>query len=523
MARRTATEIESDAVDALIAALESLGLSTAMPSVNVSERGLVAEVAGRRFGVEVKPVVTAALGERLARGRRRHHLPRLIVADRIAADAKRSLRDAEVNYFDRRGELRIVDPPLVIDTIVAIAYKDNPDRWGGTFTETAGRSSRMKAISFRIPSDELARLQEAAASEDVTRSKFIRDALRNSIAERPWAYSWRRGSGWDDKIDTKQMDVPADDLGDFSVKQQGLAAVHSSAIQSVQVLLHIASLEKLAETHREIAKNLADSPAFSVTPDVTYFDAFVHNKSAARWMLKEQLNLWVRVSEQLKASLSRVDASDSNTTLRLTVLPNHPPDNRSDEIDDISQQDGIPLSRIPRLEIVDDLLKAPDSDTRFKILEDRKADILEDCRKALESVEDNYASPCRDAVAALQAGLDGPAQSHSSNIIDSILRTHYHPKKGPKIAKKMAEERYSKVLYHLAADHLVADYLAVRPLRLALYAWYPGEEKHPPNHFSRHATAHAIGHPGVVKCCFALISVMLATSLTVHFASRREN
>jgi len=118
MARRTATEVESDAVDALIAALESLDLSAAMPSVDVSERGLVAEVAGRRFGVEVKPVVTAALGERLARGWRRHRLPRLIVADRIAADAKRSLRDAEVNYFDRRGELRIVDPPLVIDAIV---------------------------------------------------------------------------------------------------------------------------------------------------------------------------------------------------------------------------------------------------------------------------------------------------------------------------------------------------------------------------------------------------------------------
>ena len=37
----------------------------------------------------------------------------LVVADRIAADAKRSLREAGVNYLDRRGELRIVAPPLI--------------------------------------------------------------------------------------------------------------------------------------------------------------------------------------------------------------------------------------------------------------------------------------------------------------------------------------------------------------------------------------------------------------------------
>ena len=62
-------------------------------------------------------MVTAAHGEQIARSGGRE-APLLVVADRIAADAKRSLREAGVNYLDRRGELRIVAPPLIIDTVV---------------------------------------------------------------------------------------------------------------------------------------------------------------------------------------------------------------------------------------------------------------------------------------------------------------------------------------------------------------------------------------------------------------------
>ena len=106
---------------ALAEALASLGV-TADP-VPPESRGsgvevdAVLEVAGQRFDVEVKSVITAEHGKRwvgsVARDR-----PLLIVADRIAADAKRSMREAGVNYFDRRGGLRIVAPPLIIDTIV---------------------------------------------------------------------------------------------------------------------------------------------------------------------------------------------------------------------------------------------------------------------------------------------------------------------------------------------------------------------------------------------------------------------
>ena len=121
MSRRTTATLEQDAVAALSEALGHIGIPTnvllAQPSAGQVRVGAVIEAAGQRFDVEVKSVVTAAQGELLARSAR-GEAPLIVVADRIAADAKRSLRDAGVNYFDRRGELRIVSPPLFVHMLV---------------------------------------------------------------------------------------------------------------------------------------------------------------------------------------------------------------------------------------------------------------------------------------------------------------------------------------------------------------------------------------------------------------------
>ena len=121
MPRRTTAALEVDALASLTEALAYLGVA-ANVLARESRDGNAAvdasvEVAGQRFDVEVKSVVTAAHGEQIARSGGRE-APLLVVADRIAADAKRSLREAGVNYLDRRGELRIVAPPLIIDTVV---------------------------------------------------------------------------------------------------------------------------------------------------------------------------------------------------------------------------------------------------------------------------------------------------------------------------------------------------------------------------------------------------------------------
>ena len=124
MPRRTARALEEDTVVALTQALAELGINSAVvPTEHSSTEAsadIVIDIAGQRFEVETKSVLTAAQGREFARTTKRGK-PWLVVADRIAADAKRWLREAGVNYFDRRGELRIMSPPLFIDAVVKSA------------------------------------------------------------------------------------------------------------------------------------------------------------------------------------------------------------------------------------------------------------------------------------------------------------------------------------------------------------------------------------------------------------------
>ena len=122
MARRTSADIEREAAEALANALEGLGIAAAV-SYGTNDRGLpgpdlIVDVAGRLFDAEVKTVLTATHGDQLARNLRDRPTPVIVVAQRIASDAKRILRRRGVNFFDMRGELRIVEPPLIIDTRV---------------------------------------------------------------------------------------------------------------------------------------------------------------------------------------------------------------------------------------------------------------------------------------------------------------------------------------------------------------------------------------------------------------------
>ena len=124
MPRQTRSALEEDALASLTEALARLGVTAnvlAKESLGGDESvDAVVVVADQRFDVEVKSVVTAEHGKRLA-GSTGRGAPLIVVADRVAADAKRSLREAGVNYFDRRGHLRIVAPPLIIDTGVESA------------------------------------------------------------------------------------------------------------------------------------------------------------------------------------------------------------------------------------------------------------------------------------------------------------------------------------------------------------------------------------------------------------------
>ena len=112
MVRRSSAETGDDAVDALVSALRLLGLEANCDRQRADER--VLDVAGEQFRVVTKTVVTDADARRMSAGRRA--AASVIVADRISEEAKMTLRRSGSNFYDRRGELRIVRPPLILDT-----------------------------------------------------------------------------------------------------------------------------------------------------------------------------------------------------------------------------------------------------------------------------------------------------------------------------------------------------------------------------------------------------------------------
>ena len=178
---------------------------------------------------------------------------------------------------------------------------------------------------------------------------------------------------------------------------------------------------------------------------------------------------------------------------------------------DIALAEGIPFSWVPRPEIATALIDADSPQERLRILSERQADVLEDCDKVLAPLSGERATQCRSAVDALRRGSYGPAQSHASNIVDSIVLDLEvdHPRR---VAVDLANRDISDFSFRIAAEMLT-----LRPLDRAFVEWWPQSGASVPDHFSRHATAHAVGRSGVFDPQYALIAVMLAASLVAQF------
>lgn len=101
-------------------------------------------------------LITAGDAERvLNAGRRRG---RLVVADRIAEQARAAFRSGGLNFFDRRGELWLVAPPIVIDTRVS-RTTNVPDNSDALSSQVA----KETAIACLLTPDRSHGVREVAA------------------------------------------------------------------------------------------------------------------------------------------------------------------------------------------------------------------------------------------------------------------------------------------------------------------------------------------------------------------------
>lgn len=148
-----------EAIVALADALSGLGLGVSAEfSASDRRADLVVEPAGIELDVKAKPVITAGSAAEIVRQEWRDALTRIWVADRIASEAKKAFREAGVNFFDLRGELRVVEPPLFIDTKIDVEEPYPPARSGPLDSQVA----KETAIACLLTPDQPHGVRETA-------------------------------------------------------------------------------------------------------------------------------------------------------------------------------------------------------------------------------------------------------------------------------------------------------------------------------------------------------------------------
>jgi hypothetical protein len=180
----------------------------------------------------------------------------------------------------------------------------------------------------------------------------------------------------------------------------------------------------------------------------------------------------------------------------------------------LAMEDGIPVAWVPRAALVRKLVATRPGDERFVLLLEHADEILDDCTTILDEreVDGGYGQRCREAITAHRGGHIAAAQSHATNVVDSlILETFDRPQ------RRSATDFASVPWLETTLGETSAN-LALRPVAAAFVAWRVDAGEPVPAKFSRHATVHAAADPAAFTGVTALVAAMLATSLTVEFA-----
>ncbi len=154
---------ELDAQDALLSALDALEIEAEPASPRTANRAkpdFLVRVGDSVLVAEVKSVVTKADAEQVVRQAKRLGRPAIIVADRIAQDAKASMRRAGLNYLDRRGELRLFEGPLKVDARVP------PSVQAAASEPLSSQVAQEVAIACLLQPDQPHGVRETAAYVD---------------------------------------------------------------------------------------------------------------------------------------------------------------------------------------------------------------------------------------------------------------------------------------------------------------------------------------------------------------------
>ncbi len=173
---------------------------------------------------------------------------------------------------------------------------------------------------------------------------------------------------------------------------------------------------------------------------------------------------------------------------------------------------------IPPDLVVEMLALSAQPEAQVRLAVDHQAEILDQCDLVLSGLEFPAAIRAREAIACLRDGHEGPAQSHAANIFDSVILAVFadsHPRKQRQAAIEIGSARLPEG--DSVAVRAIVDRLVLGPAESAFTEWFPERQEPAPQGFARHSTAHAAHIDGVFAGNHALIAIMLAASIVVHY------
>ncbi|MCF8610202.1 hypothetical protein L5G28_08525 [Gordonia sp. HY285] len=288
---------------------------------------------------------------------------------------------------------------------------------------------------------------------------------------------------------------------------------------------------QIAETQQRLLLQAipATSAAASVLDDI-----LKSQKSMVERAMKPVLDSQTMWGEQLAAQRqiilsSLAPALSTLGSLRRALFP---PNLRSLEdqdmsvVDDIVLNEGIAMYGVPRTEIVVALVRAVDVESRRAVIDDRRDDILDDCRAATGRFGTEAGRPyARHLLAAIDAIASGHAEAGQAlvgSIIDAALTSLFEDGMGAELKPK-GDDRKPAVYDDLGTR----DLLAFAPI-WQTYQHYFAKRKDPvPNTFNRHATAHTVSDlqyngtnavQGALIACALLLRCNEALELKVEAA-----
>ncbi|WP_020525169.1 hypothetical protein [Catelliglobosispora koreensis] len=196
--------------------------------------------------------------------------------------------------------------------------------------------------------------------------------------------------------------------------------------------------------------------------------------------------------------------------LREKLPPNWPRGIDFDKAAWVIQEEGIPLVWVPRVEIVDYLLDAPDRSARLDILLEHKGEIVDDCLTVLNGLAGDLTSGqvplAAKAVTAFAAGHVEAAQVLAVVVTETAV-TKVFPDHSYKRVRKTV--KFEKEQMTIGALRMAAALAAIAPFYTS---WYPRSKTPPPEELSRHVTVHFADQEHYTLQN-AVVAVLLVTSI----------